>query len=317
MVATPDIFSKQFIKIGKANLDQFRNSTIKIYGEFLEFVETIDVDNMIDRKIRRANEVFFKKMYEIVETVISDIDNHGTAEISVPKVPVFHINNFNNFIGTADDIVDVLGSIIISVKEKFPQSINLLSFSDRRTFEDGLSAYTQILNAKADERLAEAKERVNIADAKVKDAISAEDTAETAEDLKTANRYWTEKTKAHRNGRFLYQGCFVVTLFLGLAYLFVFAPHIGDLPTDRFAGQKVSPYDFAIYIRNFVVPTLAVAWLLRLLSRQFITHLLLEEDARLRQVLIVTFLALQRNPDAEIDAKERAHMLEAVSARCR
>jgi hypothetical protein len=71
-------------------------------------------------------------------------------------------------------------------------------------------------------------------------------------------------------------------------------------------------YKWVIYLRGVILPTLAIAWLLRLISRQYITQMALQEDARLRRVLIHTFLSLQRNPDAEMNEKERAHMLEAI-----
>lgn len=80
-----------------------------------------------------------------------------------------------------------------------------------------------------------------------------------------------------------------------------------ELRPDASATEAI-----AVYLRNYFLPILAVAWILRLISRQFITHLVLEEDAELRHTLVLTFLALKQNGNQEMAEKERAHMLEAI-----
>ena len=79
-----------------------------------------------------------------------------------------------------------------------------------------------------------------------------------------------------------------------------------DIPKDK---EGVITYHSLVF---FIVPVVAVAWLLRLISRFVSTSLQLRDDARHRDAMLKTYLALVGNKDSKVDEKDRLVMLTAI-----
>jgi hypothetical protein len=62
----------------------------------------------------------------------------------------------------------------------------------------------------------------------------------------------------------------------------------------------------------FIVPVIAIGWLLRLLSRFINNQLVLLDDAQHRDVMTKTYLALVGDKDSRVDEKDRLVMLSAI-----
>lgn len=197
---------------------------------------------------------------------------------------------------------NIAGIFITEIFTNFPGIMSYLNAKTSMEFVNGVRYFTNDITTQA-------KSEIEQADQKTREAIAAEDTAETSTGVSNAIGYWKEKYNSHRNAKWIMFFLFLLVLAIGIAVVF-----FGESLLPAMSNEEVSDpgYKWAHYLRVVIVPTLAIAWLLRLISRQFITHLLLQEDARLRQTLVLTFLGLQRNADAEIADKERAHMLEAI-----
>jgi hypothetical protein len=60
------------------------------------------------------------------------------------------------------------------------------------------------------------------------------------------------------------------------------------------------------------IPVLGAAWLLRLISRFLNNNQVLADDARHRQVMTQTYLALVADPNSQVTEKDRLIMLNAI-----
>lgn len=241
------------------------------------------------------------KKYESFYKMILNEQNADSYTNSVKlisvKLPILRDMALSNF--SAEQIG---GRFITEVQSNFPNLVREMSAKTALMLAKGVSNYTRKIQQVAEDE-------INAADARTNEALAAKETATTTEGIADAIQYWDAKYKNHRNAKWWMFIVFVAVLILGIFVVFFGESLLPGVP----GGENGDPgYKWAHYLRVVVVPTLAVAWLLRLISRQFITHMLLQEDARLRQTLVRTFLGLQRNKNAEIADKERAHMLEAI-----
>ena len=214
----------------------------------------------------------------------------------------------------------IAGIFITEMHSNYLHLIQEMDASQILDFMRGVKDYANTVSAEADEA-------IEVADKRTSEALAAEETAVTSEGLSDAISYWTSKQATHEKQTRRTFWTFCAVLVAGLVLLFwgptisgwlIGLPSGADaqvpaaVPSSTGSAPASTAKTLIEHLRGFILPTLAIAWLLRLISRQYITHLALQEDARLRGVLVRTFLALQRNTDADIDEKERAHMLEAI-----
>lgn len=135
--------------------------------------------------------------------------------------------------------------------------------------------------------------------------------------LRAPREYWAGKAKTHRKAWLLWGAGFIVVLVAGLVAAEWATPYIADILHDSMAFKKTpavpSPSTTAVVAAasvsdegRWVVPFVSlgihlfvVLWLARLMSRQVSEHLLREEDARERLVMVETFLALNSSETGE------------------
>ena len=79
---------------------------------------------------------------------------------------------------------------------------------------------------------------------------------------------------------------------------------------DRLIETEQTGLITMIPILKFAIPVLAIAWILRHLSRIIIENLHLMEDAKLRSTIAETYLAINRNQ--EVSETEKAIVLNAL-----
>lgn len=197
---------------------------------------------------------------------------------------------------------EIAGRFIVDIQSGYPELVKQMNASSALVFANGVSAFSRDVQKEAEQEIVKADERT-------REKAAAVGTEVTFKGVAEAITYWDTKYKNHRNAKLMSLVTFVLVLGAGIVIVFFGESLLPGVPGGE---NGDAGYKWAHYLRVVIFPTLAVAWLLRLISRQFITHLLLQEDARLRQTLVRTFLSLQRNPDADIADKERAHMLEAI-----
>jgi len=80
----------------------------------------------------------------------------------------------------------------------------------------------------------------------------------------------------------------------------------GAIPKDK--DGAITYYSLVF----FIVPVLAAGWLLRLLSRFINNQMALLDDARHRDVMTKTYLALVSDKQSGVDEKDRLVMLSAI-----
>ena len=125
--------------------------------------------------------------------------------------------------------------------------------------------------------------------------------------LKEPAEYWSSKRMSHWLGVFGAGLVFGFLIFVGGFILVKLGPgFIDTLP-------KTTNKDLTFGALALVtIPVLAAAWLLRLISRIFVTNLHLATDASMRSKMISTYLALVNDPGSRVGAEERFLVLNAI-----
>lgn len=105
--------------------------------------------------------------------------------------------------------------------------------------------------------------------------------------LRAPTTYWTDRAKSHRNQSICFGAAFSVAL---IAFFLVFAgsglSYLQGVPENKSAVLAVLP---------ILIPVFAGIWVLRILGRLLSENLLLMRDARERETLVKTFLALMKD----------------------
>ncbi len=110
--------------------------------------------------------------------------------------------------------------------------------------------------------------------------------------LAAPTQYWNTRAKNHRNAAISFAGAFTVTLGASIcAFAHWAMPHLLEV-----AGNKdISPILTLIPI---AIPAFAVIWVLKMLSRLLSENLQMMRDARERETMVKTFLALMHDDTA-------------------
>ena len=247
----------------------------------------------------------------IIDAIIDAIADKVLAinKFADIEFPIVSRRSIIDAAGNKTTGIDVAGYYLVEIKENYKNVVETLGANDRLLFERGVTSFINKMSSKSEEGIKQAEAIIAEEKERTAEAINAGATADAAEDLQSATEYWKRKYDRHRRSRRFWFGWFVAVIIASI--LFIFAK-IYLLPQPNLDADATPTEAIAVYLRNYFIPILAVAWVLRLLSRQFITQLLLEEDAELRHTLILTFLALKQNGSKEMAEKERAHMLEAI-----
>lgn len=92
--------------------------------------------------------------------------------------------------------------------------------------------------------------------------------------------------------------------------IYYFVQHLSEFSTElpHDATGNV-PYVGLLLV---LIPMLGAAWLLRLISRFLNNNQVLADDARHRQVMTQTYLALVADPNSQVTEKDRLIMLNAI-----
>ncbi|MBI2240852.1 MAG: hypothetical protein HYU59_08620 [Magnetospirillum gryphiswaldense] len=123
--------------------------------------------------------------------------------------------------------------------------------------------------------------------------------------LRSASSYWKTKEKLHAKAAWMWFVAFCTAAVTVLLVLHYKAPnYLSSLPHNTAGDIGISG------LAVVTLPALVVLWVLRHLSRLFVTHFHQREDARQRRVLVTTYLALH-NKSAATDV-ERLLILQAL-----
>lgn len=128
--------------------------------------------------------------------------------------------------------------------------------------------------------------------------------------LKEPANYWRRKAARHQWAAVTSFLSFVAILACGLLLGWWF---IDDV--ERFLTATSTTEGTGGVVRGLAVvtvPTLAIAWLLRHISRIFVQNFTQRHDALNREMLAYTYLSLAENKDMEIGENERALILNAL-----
>ncbi len=110
--------------------------------------------------------------------------------------------------------------------------------------------------------------------------------------LLAPTQYWSDRAKAHRNLAVGFAVAFGLAIVAAVGVFFwLGAPHLSSLSTQ----SGVSP---VLALIPIAVPAFAGIWTLRMLSRFLSENVQMMRDARERETMVKTFLALMRDDQA-------------------
>lgn len=297
-------------------------------------------DNLYDSII-----VVFKYIDNVFEYYLNN--NFNEDPISIPdedrklSVPIINIEKLREFGAANFGQVELIGTFIVELKKELPDLISRFDFATRQTFEKGVVDYVEYKEAIANARFHDAQRKADAAEIIEAEALKTTEKAHqstdaalgaeaTAEGLKRLTTHWRDKAQHHQKRRasnfMLFAGVLVVALialFLSQTGMLksTFYYWCGDTPycptpLHRFLAdlsldaKASSSWVVAILsLKGVVIPILGVAWLLRILSRQNQFHFALENDARQRLALLVSFVRLQELPEVKLTDDERLMIL--------
>ena len=132
------------------------------------------------------------------------------------------------------------------------------------------------------------------------------DTFEGQLRLESPVKYWRDRADITSKAAKWSLGAFSIIAFVIIGVLVVVGP--GFL--ERISAlNNVGPF---ITIAFVSIPALTALWGLKHVARLFVTNIERSADARLRETMATTFLALTKEGAATIDSKERLLVLEAL-----
>jgi hypothetical protein len=125
--------------------------------------------------------------------------------------------------------------------------------------------------------------------------------------LKSSSSLWANRAGWYRFGTAAW---FAVFVLLASSVIVYFMEHVSDFVKDLPKDSSGNiPYASIVLI---LIPALGAAWLLRLISRFLNNNHVLADDARHRQVMTQTYLALVADNKSEVTDKDRLVMLSAI-----
>ena len=118
--------------------------------------------------------------------------------------------------------------------------------------------------------------------------------------------YWQERARATFSAAMVSLGAFAI-LAVGFIWLVVgYGPqYLKDLPNPDDIGKIAT-------LTMVSVPALAALWILRHFGRLFVTNFERSGDARMRQTMATTFLALTKEGTEAVTREERLMVLQAL-----
>jgi hypothetical protein len=119
--------------------------------------------------------------------------------------------------------------------------------------------------------------------------------------------YWTTKSVEHKNAAQIFGGAFLFVLAAALVAFVWYQPHL-DVLTATSAEKSIVATMAPIVAFGF-----AVIWILRILGRQLAKHLQLRDDAKERETMVMTFLAMMNEKETTgVSEKDRILILHAL-----
>ena len=124
--------------------------------------------------------------------------------------------------------------------------------------------------------------------------------------LEAPVKYWRDRadstSKAAKRSLF----AFSATAIAIIGVLVVFGPEFLEYVST---SKNVGPFTTLAFVS---IPALTALWGLKHVARLFVTNIERSADARLRETMTTTFLALSKEGSATIDQQERLLILEAL-----
>lgn len=128
--------------------------------------------------------------------------------------------------------------------------------------------------------------------------------------IEAPKTYWSQKAARHIRGFWVSFSVFCAIIAGGMFWFLENGISIYNQGFDRLIETEQTGLITMIPILKFAIPVLAIAWILRHLSRIIIENLHLMEDAKLRSTIAETYLAINRNQ--EVSETEKAIILNAL-----
>lgn len=125
--------------------------------------------------------------------------------------------------------------------------------------------------------------------------------------LGDAASFWSAKAARHSRAWSLSLGAFIAIVLAALGCLISYWPTISEMLPRTTSGDLTISGVGVLFLL-----ALGPVWMLRLLSRFFYQNLMWGDDAKARETMIFTYLALVGNPDADMKPDERSFMLHNV-----
>jgi hypothetical protein len=131
--------------------------------------------------------------------------------------------------------------------------------------------------------------------------------------LKAPIKYWADKRKEHRIAAWAWLAAVVVVGGTAMGGAVFFAVLMLGPIVENATGDTVEAAtpSFSAAVATAVVLGIAL-WILRLLTKNWMSNVHLAEDARERVAMIQSFLAIMADEGAKLNADDRAVMLSSI-----
>lgn len=127
--------------------------------------------------------------------------------------------------------------------------------------------------------------------------------------LRAPVTYWEKKAEGHKEGSRIALGGFCALSISAVFLFFYFGPNFLSTVKTVLGAKEGGAISLSILI---AFPTVLVLWVLRHISRIYITNQKLAEDAAFRAIQTETYLALMADDGSEVSEDDRFLILNAL-----
>ncbi|MBK1795664.1 hypothetical protein JHL21_14265 [Devosia sp. WQ 349] len=127
--------------------------------------------------------------------------------------------------------------------------------------------------------------------------------------LEAPAKFWADKANDARAASRWFYGVFLALVVIGIGISVFAASMLWETISSMTNSTTGIPFGLMAVI---LVPVLGYAWLLKQVSRLFLTNRAIADDASYRHVMTMTYLGLVNDPNSKITKEERALILNAL-----
>jgi hypothetical protein len=235
------------------------------------------------------------------------IDPHN-QELGVPLHALFAAGLTKRNDG---DFVTAEEAALVDLRATWDRKFEQLHESEK-ALERDIESYISVTQAVIDKRIRNAKNLAkntilrfkSMRNDHINEMEAIRNTFRTELSLREPASYWSKKATSHLLGAiFSFIGLLAVAVCVIILVL--------KGPDLIFSSSSVNQLEFGGTIL-IAIPALALFWIMRSVSRIFVTNLQLLGDSRIRSTMVTTFISLMQDPQNQMTMEDRLLILQAL-----